>query len=75
MRQTIDYYFAVPSPWTYLAGPRFEKLIKKFNLEVNWKPYDVPRVFALTRKTPVLKRQPQNQEKNFPFFLFRYFYF
>ena len=61
MSHSVDYYFAVPSPWTYLAGPRFEKLIKKFNLEVNWKPYDVPRVFALTGTKPVLQRPPQIQ--------------
>ena len=61
MSHSVDYYFAVPSPWTYLAGPRFEKLIKKFNLEVNWKPYDVPRGFALTGTKPVLQRPPQIQ--------------
>jgi len=59
---SIDYYFAVPSPWTYLAGPRFEKLIKKYGLKVNWKPYEVPRVFALTGTKPVLQRPPQIQE-------------
>ena len=60
--QSIDFYFAVSSPWTYLAGPRFETLIKKYNLKVNWKPYDVPRVFALTGTKPVLQRPPQIQK-------------
>ena len=62
MSHSVDYYFAVPSPWTYLAGPRFEKLIRKYNLEVNWKPYEVPRVFALTGTKPVLQRPPQIQK-------------
>ena len=25
----VDYYFHSPSPWAYLAGPRFNELIKK----------------------------------------------
>ena len=62
MSHSLDYYFAVPSPWTYLAGPRFDKLIRKYNLEVNWKPYEVPRVFALTGTKPVLQRPPQIQK-------------
>tara|TARA_Y100000588_G_C13967248_1_gene801366 strand:- start:54 stop:659 length:606 start_codon:yes stop_codon:yes gene_type:complete len=57
----VDYYFGVPSPWTYLAGPRLEKLTEKYNLKVNWKPYDVSRVFALTGTKPVLERPPQIQ--------------
>ena len=62
MNQSIDFFFAVPSPWTYLAGPRFEKLIEKYDLKVNWKPYEVPRVFALTGTKPVLQRPPQIQK-------------
>ena len=62
MSHSVDYYFAVPSPWTYLAGPRFDKLTRKYNLEVNWKPYEVPRVFALTGTKPVLQRPPQIQK-------------
>ena len=61
MTQSIDFYFAVSSPWTYLAGPRFNLLAKKYQLKVNWKPYDVPRVFALTGTKPVPQRPPQIQ--------------
>ena len=25
----VDYYFHSPSPWAYLAGPRFNELIKE----------------------------------------------
>ena len=25
----VDYYFHSPSPWAYLAGPRFNDIIKK----------------------------------------------
>ncbi len=62
MSDYVDYYFAVPSPWTYLAGPRFDTLTQKYNLKVNWKPYEVPRVFALTGTKPVSQRPSQIQK-------------
>ena len=62
MNQSIDFFFAVPSPWTYLAGPRFKLLVQQHHLRVNWKPYEVPRVFALTGTKPVAERPPQIQK-------------
>ena len=61
MSKTIDFYFGVPSPWTYLAGPRFRKLTQRNNLVVNWKPFDVSRVFGITGTKPVKERPPQIQ--------------
>ncbi len=61
MARTIDFYFAVPSPWTYLGGPRFKELVKKNDLVVNWKPFDVAAAFALTGQKPVKQRPPQIQ--------------
>ena len=29
MTNTLDYYFATPSPWAYLATPRVIELQKK----------------------------------------------
>ena len=61
MAKTIDFYFGVPSPWTYFAGPRFRKLTQRNNLVVNWKPFDVSRVFGITGTKPVKERPPQIQ--------------
>ena len=31
MINTLDYYFATPSPWSYLATPRIIELEKNMN--------------------------------------------
>ena len=61
MAKNIDFYFGVSSPWTYLAGPRFRKLVQRNKLVVNWKPFDVSRVFSLTGTKPVKERPSQIQ--------------
>ena len=61
MAKIIDFYFALPSPWTYLAGPRFRELVRRNNLDVKWKPFDVARVFGLTGTKPFKERAPQIQ--------------
>ena len=62
MTKSIDYYFTVASPWTYLAGPRFDGLVTRNGLAVTWKPYDIMRVFGLTGTKPVGQRAPQIQK-------------
>jgi len=57
----VDYYFHSPSPWAYLAGPRFNELIKKKNLQVNWKPIDLFAIFKITGQKMVKDRAPQVQ--------------
>ena len=57
----VDYYFHSPSPWAYLAGPRFNELIKRKNLQVNWKPIDLFAIFKITGQKMVKNRAPQVQ--------------
>jgi len=61
MTKAIDYFFTPPSPWTYLAGPRFKTLAQRNRLVVNWKPFDLFAAFALTGQKPVKKRPRQIQ--------------
>ena len=61
MTKAIDYFFTPPSPWTYLAGPRFKTLAQRNRLVVNWKPFDLFAAFALTGQKPVKKRPGQIQ--------------
>lgn len=61
MTKAIDYFFTPPSPWTYLAGPRFKSLAQRNRLVINWKPFDLFAAFALTGQKPVKKRPPQIQ--------------
>ena len=58
----VDYYFHSPSPWAYLAGPRFNELIKRKNLQVNWKPIDLFAIFKITGQKMVKDRAPQVQK-------------
>ncbi|WP_147109057.1 2-hydroxychromene-2-carboxylate isomerase [Tateyamaria sp. syn59] len=48
----IDYYFATLSPYTYLAGKRFEALAEKYGCSVTYKPLDVIALFGRTGGTP-----------------------
>ena len=48
----IDYYFATLSPYTYLAGTRFEALAQKHGATVTYKPVDVIALFGRTGGTP-----------------------
>lgn len=61
MAKTIDFYCSLPSPWTYLAGPRFKTLVQRNSVAINWKPFDVSAAFSLTGQKPVKERPPQIQ--------------
>lgn len=58
----IDYYFATISPFTYLAGPEFEDLVKKHGATVTYKPLDIMALFARTGGTPPGQRHVNRQE-------------
>ncbi len=38
MSKTVDYYYSLVSPWTYLGGPRFESIVAAAGARVNYKP-------------------------------------
>ena len=59
--KTIDYYFTVPSPWSYLGHSRFMKLAIDNGLEVRFHPVDFGVVFAGSGGLPLPKRAPQRQ--------------
>ena len=59
----VDYYFSIASPFSYLALERFLSLVKKYNLEIEEKPFDlVGTVFSNTGGLPVPKRHPSRQK-------------
>ncbi|MEM9394332.1 MAG: 2-hydroxychromene-2-carboxylate isomerase [Pseudomonadota bacterium] len=58
----IDYYFATLSPYTYLAGTRFEEIAAKHDVEIAYKPLDVIALFGRTGGTPPKDRHPNRQE-------------
>ena len=58
----IDYYFATLSPFTYLAGNRFEEVAQKHGATVTYKPLDIMGLFARTGGTPPKDRHPNRIE-------------
>lgn len=58
----IDYYFATLSPYTYLAGNRFEEVAQKHGATITYKPLDVIALFGLTGGTPPKDRHPNRIE-------------
>ena len=58
---SLDYYFSLSSPWTYLGNERIQKLANKKNLKINYKPVDVSIIFPQTGGLPLAQRAPERQ--------------
>ena len=59
----IEYFYGIPSPFTYLGSLKFQLIVKKFNAEIVEKPCDlVGGIFLKTGGIPVLQRSPQRQK-------------
>jgi 2-hydroxychromene-2-carboxylate isomerase len=58
---TVDYYFSIGSPWTYLGHARFMALLDKHRVRVNVKPVDFAKVFPVSGGLPLKQRAPQRQ--------------
>ncbi|MEO8627103.1 MAG: 2-hydroxychromene-2-carboxylate isomerase [Betaproteobacteria bacterium] len=65
MRKIIDYYFSPVSPWTYLGHQRFADIATRHGVQVNVKPVDFGRIFAVSGGVPVKQRAPQRQAYRF----------
>ena len=63
MRIIVDYYIATQSPWTYLATPRVNDLVKKHNIDIVWKPFNIAEVFK-KNGTAMVKDRPKPVQIN-----------
>jgi 2-hydroxychromene-2-carboxylate isomerase len=61
MNQTVEYYFAPNSPWTYLGHQRFVELVRQAGATIGVLPIDLGRVFPVSGGLPLAKRAPQRQ--------------
>jgi len=61
MTDTIDYYFAIQSPYAYLGSRAFETIVSKSGTHVNVYPIDLFYIFPKTGGVPVAKRAPVRQ--------------
>ncbi len=61
MTKTVDYYYSLLSPWSYLGGPRFDRIVGEAGAAVSWKPIDLAKIFPVSGGLPLAKRAPQRQ--------------
>ncbi|WP_210497043.1 2-hydroxychromene-2-carboxylate isomerase [Microvirga antarctica] len=61
MSRTIDYYFSLMSPWAYIGHAPFMDIAKRHDVDVNFKPVFLGRVFAETGGLPLAQRHPVRQ--------------
>ena len=61
MAKTVDYYFSLSSPWTYLGSLEFARLCEDTSTTVNFRPSHLKTVFAATEGLPVPERAPERQ--------------
>jgi len=61
MTKTIDYYFTLTSPWTYLGHQRLVEIARRHSAEIRVKPVDYGVIFPQTGGLPLPKRAPARQ--------------
>ena len=61
MSKAITVYYALTSPWTYLAWPRFRALAERTGARPDWRPIRVLEVFKVSGGLPLAERQAQRQ--------------
>ena len=62
MNRTVDYYFAPPSPWTYLGHARLSEILQQRGCAVRVMPVDLGgKVFPISGGLPLGQRAPQRQ--------------
>ena len=61
MTKTVDYHYSLISPWSYLGGPRLDRIAAEAGATVNFKPVDLGEVFPVSGGLPLGKRAPQRR--------------
>jgi len=60
--RTVDYYFTLVSPWTYLGDAAFKEITEKYNVTIRHHPVNLGRVFNATGGLPLAKRSDARKE-------------
>ncbi len=63
--RTIDYYFTIASPWTYLGHGLFQSIAARHGATIRYKPMPITEVFEATGSLPLPKRPPARQRYRF----------
>ncbi len=63
MPLTVEFYFDLSSPWTYLAFHNIQPIIKDNGAEIIWKPFLVGGVFnAVNQDVYAARENPDNRK-------------
>lgn len=62
MSRTIEYFFAVQSPFTYLGSAKLEVIARKHGARLECRPCDLMTVFGETGGVPLPQRPPARQK-------------
>lgn len=58
---TVNYYFCLLSPWTYLGQPRFARMAAAAGAVINYRPVRILDVFAVSGGVTLKKRSTQRK--------------
>lgn len=61
MAKICQYFFAPHSPWSYLGHARLVELARRHGAQIELRPFDLSRSFAVSGGLPLAKRAPQRQ--------------
>jgi 2-hydroxychromene-2-carboxylate isomerase len=61
MPKVCEYFITPQSPFVYLGHESFVAMAKKHHVQVDLKPCDLGKIFALSGGLPLAKRAPQRQ--------------
>jgi 2-hydroxychromene-2-carboxylate isomerase len=61
MPRHMDYYFSLVSPWAYIGHRLLMDIARRRDVEVAYRPVNLPKVFEDTGGLPLAKRHPARQ--------------
>jgi 2-hydroxychromene-2-carboxylate isomerase len=60
MAETLDYYYWITSDWAYFGNPRMIEIVRRYGLELNYRPIDLSTTYI---RTGGLKLQMRSKER------------
>ena len=61
MTNTVDYYFSVVSPWSYLGDVRLREITGRYGATLKHKPVNTPTIFSRTSGLQLKDRSDQRK--------------
>lgn len=58
---SIDYYFSLSSPFSYLGHPTLVEIARRHHVPIRYRPAEFRRIFAATGGLPLHQRPPARQ--------------